>query len=148
MKAKIASILSAIFILFTAACGSGDTQLAKAERLLVHHPDSALLILSQHATDTPQSIILKALAADLTDTPMPGDSLLSRAASYYASGNDAKMQFLALYCTGRSYQLHNHDAKAMLQYTQAEHLIEDIDNAAYAALLYTRLAQLYSNARL
>lgn len=146
MKAKTASILSAIFILFTTACGSGDAQLAEAERLLVHHPDSALLILSQYTTETPLSIILQALAADLTDTPMPGDSTLAAAAGHYASGSDKKMQFLALYCTGRCYQQHNHDAKAMLQYTQAEHLIEDIDNAAYAALLYTRLAQLYSSA--
>lgn len=146
MKAKIANILPLIFILFTAACNGTDKQFADSERLLVHHPDSALRLLSQHGANTPQQIILQALAADLADAAMPGDSLLSRAASHYASDRDKKMQFLALYCTGRSYQQYNHDAKAMLQYTQAEHLIENIDNAVYVALLYTRLAQLYSKA--
>lgn len=146
MKAKITSILSAILLLLATACGSGEAQLAEAERLLVHHPDSALLILSGHNAASPQSIILTALAADLTDTPLPGDSALAAAARHYATSSDKNMLFLALYCTGRSFQLYRHDAKAMLKYTQAEHLIDEIENPAYAALLYTRLAQLYSNA--
>ena len=146
MKACITNILSLIIIIITAACNNNDTALADVEKVLIHHPDSALHILSQQESNTPYCIVLKTLAADLANTPLPGDSLLSRAASHYASGNDAKMQFLALYCTGRSYQLHNHDAKAMLQYTRAEHLIEEIENPAYAALLYTRLAQLYTDA--
>ncbi len=146
MRAKITSILSVIFLLFAAACGSDEKHLADAEKILIHHPDSVLLILSRHNADTPQSIILKAVAADITGTPMPGDSTLAVAARHYATSSDKNMQFLALYCTGRSFQLYRHDAKAMLKYTQAEHLIDEIENPAYAALLYTRLAQLYSNA--
>lgn len=146
MRAKITSILSAILLLFAAACGSGEKHLADAEKILVHHPDSVLLILSGHNATSPQSIILKAVAADITGTPMPDDSTLAVAARHYATSSDKNMQFLALYCTGRSFQLYRHDAKAMLKYTQAEHLIDEIENPAYAALLYTRLAQLYSNA--
>ena len=91
MKACITNILSLIIIIITAACNNNDTALADVEKVLIHHPDSALHILSQQESNTPYCIVLKTLAADLANTPLPGDSLVSRAASHYASGNDAKM---------------------------------------------------------
>lgn len=146
MRVIIACILASTIILFTPACTKNEeTQLKNAETLLIQNPDSVLRILSTDNHNNPLNIILRTIAADLTNAPLPGDSIIAKAREHYISKNNKKMLFLSLYCTGRKYQLQNHQANAMLQYTQAEQLLEWIDNPAYAALLYSRIAQLYAN---
>lgn len=138
-------------LLMTACNNSSTATLDCAEALVIENADSAIAVLNnmqQEIYDRKNNdryIVLRELAHDASPTATTSDTVMSKTVRFFSNRSDDKNHFLSLYCLGRIYQKNGHAPKAMLAYTQAEQLIDAIDNPAYTAMLYDRVAQLFRN---
>lgn len=144
-----------ITLLFVTGCNNGtpNEKLNNAEILFAEHPDSAVMMLSaidERELDSRdlamRCSLLSLLSKDCILHSEPADSLADVVLNYYSDKNDDMYLFLALYCKGRALQHSGQAAKAMLSYTRARQMVDEIENPVYIGMLYSGVAELYFNA--
>lgn len=73
----------------------------------------------------------------------PSDSLIMIAVRHYSIGNNTDYRFLSLYYLGCVYMDMNQFTDAAVAYTQAEQLVDRIDNDYWKGLLYVQLGKIF-----
>ncbi len=124
--------------------------LEEAETLMNEHPDSALRILQGidaaqlkgRKLQAERSLLLS-MAMDKNFIDLTSDSLINIAVDYYKNSKDYERLFQALYYQGRVYQNAKRYNDAMLSFTEAEQIIENVDNDFAKGLLYAQLGELH-----
>lgn len=137
------------------ACTSGEVDeiLDAAQLIVVENPDSALSLLSAVKENEKRLTgderlryeLLRTIALDGVYKPLRSDSSMRRVVSHYISSENNELSFLSLYALGRIYQHNGYNAKAMLNYVQAEHIINKIKSPASAGLLFMALADIFAD---
>lgn len=127
-----------------------EALLLKAEQQMDEHPDSALILLQKLDTKQLTSADEKALYAllysqalyknyiDVTD-----DSLINIAVRHYDNKDDVRHKFLAHYYKGCVHYNAKDYTKAILSFSKAELLLEDLHDDYYSGLLFQNLGYLY-----
>lgn len=75
--------------------------------------------------------------------PFTSDSLITEAVQYYSVRNNINYRFLSYYYLGCVYLEMNHLTDAFVAFSQAEILVDRINNDYWKGLLYTRLGEIY-----
>jgi len=73
------------------------------------------------------------------------DSLINLAVDYYSSHGTANEKFLSLFNRGCVYINKGDYAHAMLDYTEAEQIVNSLNNDYYSGLLYSQIGDIYMN---
>lgn len=79
------------------------------------------------------------------DQIFTSDSLIMEAVRYYSIRNNIDYRFLSYYYLGCVYKELNQYTDASIAYSQAELLVDKIDNYYWKGLLYAHLGLIYSN---
>lgn len=147
-------IILGVALLLTASCGTReiDDKLEEAQAIVAVAPDSALALLSeiQDASELAgeerlRYTLLRTMALDGIGATTDNDSAMQRVVIHYSSSNDAELHFLSLYTLGRIYRRCGYNAKAMLNYVGAEHIMGKIESPANAGLLYMAMADIFAD---
>lgn len=127
--------------------------LEDAERNGDYHfgtPDSALTVLRSIDRDElsgdeerARYALLLSMALDKNYIDVTNISLISEAKEYYADSDNARYKFLSLYYYGRVLFNRGEYTDAIVTYTQAESLLEEVNDDYLAGLLYTQFGELY-----
>ena len=155
MKHCINILLITLFPLFSLlSCSQEncDELLDQVQEIVAEYPDSAISILSQidkaniiSGSEEQRYALLRAVALDGVGGAMPSDSAMKRIVSHYALSNNNELHFLALYSLGRIYQRDGYNSKAMLNYVNAEHIIDLVESPANVGLLYKAMADIFAD---
>ena len=148
------NILSILLLLLAfTACGDKSSLtdvLNRAEALMNEHPDSALNLLRTLTFDDFQKeknraryALLHSQALDKNYIDVTSDSLISVAVDYYKDTDDVRNKFLSYYYMGRVHVNGGNSLNAMLSFTKAEQLEEEIRDSLALGLLYSQLGDLY-----
>ncbi len=113
-------------------------------------PDSALLVLrgidcsglKSRKLNAEHSLLLS-MTLDKNYIDLTSDSLINIAVDYYRHRKDYERRFLSLYYQGRVYQNAKQYSKAMLSFTEAEQIIDKVDDDFAKGHLYAHLGSLY-----
>ena len=142
-------------LLVTGCQGGKDTVsvlLTEADALMYESPDSALTILKsigQADLQTPKHrahyALLYSQALDKNYIDVTNDSLINIAVDYYKTQADVKTKFYAYYYLGRIYTNAKELPQAILAYTEAERLVDELGDDYAAGLLYTQMGDIYRN---
>ena len=153
MKTHILLSLISLFCLLSGCAEHSSLQdtLDKAENFMENHPDSAYSLLQTIDSDALRTrggraryALLYTQALDKNYIDETNDSLISVATNYYQHHGDVRNRFLSLYYKGRvSYNAGDY-LHAMLNYSEAETLVPDLQDDYYAGLLYSQLGDIYS----
>lgn len=145
-------LLITIFTLFSCSDKRCDDILDRVQEIVVEYPDSALDILSQIDEDGIYSgnaqqryILLRTIALDRVGVPLPSDSALSNVVAHYVSSDNDELRFLSLYVQGRIFHRGGYNAKAMLNYVSAEHIIDHVKSPTNVGLLYMAIADIFAD---
>lgn len=76
----------------------------------------------------------------------PSDSLIMTAVRHYSISNNTNYRFLSFYYLGCVYMDLKQYTDAAVAYTQAEQLVDRIDNDYWKGLLYSQLGQIFKEA--
>ena len=152
MKTHILLSLIFLFGILSGCAEHSSLQdtLDKAENFMENHPDSAYSLLQTVDSDALRTrggraryALLYTQAQDKNYIDETNDSLISVATNYYQHHGDVRNRFLSLYYKGRvSYNAGDY-LHAMLNYSEAETLVPDLQDDYYAGLLYSQLGDLY-----
>lgn len=142
-----------ILLSFMACSDKGcETLLDAAQDIVAEYPDSALNLLSgideagvPSGSESYRYTLLRALALERVGAALPSDSLMTRVVAHYASGENDELSFLSLYTLGRIYHRRGYNAKAMLNYINAEHIIDRVKNPVSVGLLYMAIADVFAD---
>ena len=142
-------------LLVTGCQGGKDTVsvlLTEADALMYESPDSALTILKsigQADLQTPKHrahyALLYSQALDKNYIDVTSDSLINIAVDYYKTQADVKTKFYAYYYLGRIYTNAKELPQAILAYTEAERLVDELGDDYAAGLLYNQMGDIYRN---
>ncbi len=148
-------LAAAIVLSCITSCGGNPSVrkvLGDAERLMNDRPDSALYVLQgldmRELTGKrlkAEHSLLLSMALDKNFIDLTTDSLINVAVEYYRSHRMYERRFMALYYQGRVYENAGQYNKAMLSFTEAEQMIDMVDNDFAKGLLYAHLGDLYDN---
>ena len=148
-------ILSLLVALPFAGCRDHSpvaTKLQQAETCMNEHPDSALNLLkgiAQPELQTPKHrahyALLYSQALDKNYIDVTSDSLINIAVDYYKTQADVKTKFYAYYYLGRIYTNAKELPQAILAYTEAERLVDELGDDYAAGLLYNQMGDIYRN---
>ncbi len=151
-KISILFLVSCSILAF-AACGNRSSvreTLSAADALMQERPDSSLYVLQSIDSNSLKSKRLKAehslllsMALDKNYIDLTSDSLINNAVTYYRRHNDYEKRFLSLYYQGRVYENAEQYSKAMLSFTEAEQIIDNVENDFAKGLLYAHLGDLH-----
>ena len=140
-------------LLVTGCQGGKDTVsvlLTEADALMYESPDSALTILKsigQADLQTPKHrahyALLYSQALDKNYIDVTSDSLINIAVDYYKTQADVKTKFYAYYYLGRIYTNAKELPQAILAYTEAERLVDELGDDYAAGLLYNQMGDIY-----
>lgn len=124
--------------------------LNEMETIISERPDSALTVLRSIDRDElsgdeerARYALLLSMALDKNYIDVTNISLISEAKEYYADSDNARYKFLSLYYYGRVLFNRGEYTDAIVTYTQAESLLEEVDDDYLAGLLYTQFGELY-----
>lgn len=78
--------------------------------------------------------------------PATSDSLIMTAVRHYSISNNIDYRFLSFYYLGCIYMDLNRYTDAAVAYTQAEQLVDRIDNEYWKGLLYSQLGKIFNEA--
>ena len=141
-----------LLITFT-ACGEKQAvtdALNRAEVLMNEHPDSSLVLLRtltfddfRKESNRARYALLHSQALDKNYIDVTSDSLISVAVEYYQDEDDVRSKFFSYYYLGRVHANGGNSLKAMLSFTKAEQLEEEIQDSLALGLLYSQLGDLY-----
>ena len=147
-------ILLYLFLVAALCIGCGDVpsmrQLQELEARVNDVPDSVLAVLT--AADMPcwgEARALYALltveAQDKSYIDVADDSLISVATRYYERRGPALHRLQAYYYHGLTYQRKGANHEAMLYYTQAKDLIDEVNSPYPVGLLCAQMGTLYAD---
>ena len=152
MKGKYA-ILWVLLLISFYGCSDKKTitdTLHRAEALMNEHPDSALHILCKISNQDMRQrstharyALLYSQALDKNYIDETNDSLINIAVDYYRITDDVHSKFLAFYYQGRIYTNAGELHKAMLAYTEAEQLADEVKDGYLLGLLYSEFGRIY-----
>ena len=143
MKGKYA-ILWVLLLISFYGCSDKKTitdTLHRAEALMNEYPDSAYTLLQTLPVDELQQTgnraryaLLYSQALDKNYIDETNDSLINIAVDYYRTTDDVHSKFLAFYYQGRVYTNAGELHKAMLAYTEAEQLADEVKDGYLVGL--------------
>ncbi len=120
------------------------------ETVMLERPDSALEVLRDIDRDElsgdeerAKHALLLSMALDKNYIDETDISLISEAKEYYADSDDARYKYLSLYYYGRVSYNRGEYTDAIVVYTQAESLLEEVNDDYLAGLLYTQFGEIY-----
>ncbi len=123
-----------------------------AEELMQARPDSSFALLEPIDIESISSrenkaryALLYAQTRDKNYIDDTTDALINVAVDYYARHDDYERRFLSLYYQGRVYENAAEFNKAMLSFTKAEEMIDQVDDDRTKGMLYVHMGQLYIN---
>lgn len=153
MRRGIIYILAiAILSLFSCSDRREAKLLDRVQEIVAEYPDSAMVLLSQINKGATLSNneelrykLLSTMARDGIGATLPNDSAMKRVVSHYASSDNSELHFLSLYTLGRIYQSYGYNSKAMLNYVNAEHLIDLVKTPTSVGLLYMAMADIFAD---
>ena len=154
MKTHILLSLIFLFGILSGCAEHSSLQdtLDKAENFMENHPDSAYSLLQTIDSDALRTrggraryALLYTQAQDKNYIDETNDSLISVATNYYQHHGDVRNRFLSLYYKGRVNYNADDYLHAMLNYSEAETLVPDLQDDYYAGLLYSQLGSIYRN---
>ena len=151
--ARILYIIVIIAHLFlNCSCQSADIKqkLDTAESLMIERPDSSLSILngidiSQTAScrNRARFALLLTQARDKNYIDETDISLINTAKMYYEESDNVRYKFLSYYYYGRILYNNGDYTHAMIAYTQAEGLLQELNDNYLAGLLYVQMGNIY-----
>lgn len=122
----------------------------RAEELMMERPDSALTILSSidvnelsTQKDRARYAILYTQAKDKNYIDETDTTLISEAKRYYEDSNNHTYKFLSCFYYGRVLCNNGDYLHAMIAYTEAEGVLDKLNNDYFAGLLYTEIGNIY-----
>ena len=122
----------------------------RAEELMMESPDSALTILSSidvnelsTQKDRARYAILYTQAKDKNYIDETDTTLISEAKRYYEDSNNHTYKFLSCFYYGRVLCNNGDYFHAMIAYTEAEDVLDKLNNDYFAGLLYTEIGNIY-----
>ncbi len=153
-KGRFLSLLAAVYAMFCLNSCSGilpmGEKLDMAETLMNEHPDSALYILQnidyeslKGKEEKARHSLLMSMALDKNYIDLTSDSLINIAVDYYDRHRDYERTFLSLYYQGRIYENVGEYNKAILSFTKAEDIEEEVGDDFAKGLLYAHLGEIY-----
>jgi tetratricopeptide (TPR) repeat protein len=146
-----------VFLLALTACHrASETKLhpalARAERLMTSHPDSALLLLQHYrlayfrdSADMAAYALLRTQADDKNYITHTSDSLIRVAVVYYDRHGDSRQKALAHYYWGRVYQDKGDDVNTARQFLHASNLADEKNDKLLSCTIYSNLGYLLWN---
>ena len=124
--------------------------LDEAETLMTESPDSAYTLLQTLPVDKlhqdknrARYALLYSQVLDKNYIDETNDSLINIAVDYYRTTDDVLSKFLAFYNQGRVYTNAGELHKAMLAYTEAEQLTDEVKDGYLLGLLYSEFGRIY-----
>ena len=124
--------------------------LQEAETYMDNTPDSAYTILKRINIKEIDSkwmqakyALLMSQALDKNYIDETDPSLVKVAVDYYESHGTVRERFLSLYYYGRVLYNIGEYAQAMLEYTKAEQLLQNLEDQYLSGLLYTQMGDIY-----
>ncbi|MBQ4057066.1 MAG: hypothetical protein IJD32_08230 [Bacteroidaceae bacterium] len=152
MKGKYA-ILWVLLLISFYGCSDKKTitdTLHRAEALMNEYPDSAYTLLQTLPVDKlhqdknrARYALLYSQALDKNYIDETNDSLINIAIDYYRTTDDVHSKFLAFYYQGRVYTNAGELHKAILAYTEAEQLADEVKDGYLVGLLYSEFGRIY-----
>lgn len=123
-----------------------------AEKLMIDRPDSALVILGNidieqisSRSDRARYAVLYTQAKDKNYIDETDITLIGEAKAYYENSDDVRYRFLSLYYYGRILYNAKDYTHAMIAYTQAESLLDKMNDCYMAGLLYSQIGDIFFN---
>lgn len=146
-------ILAILVIPFFTCCSEKvSNTLDAAEACMIDSPDSSLTMLKtiesgniRTERNRARYALLYSQALDKNYIDLTNDSLINIAVDYYCNRNNVRYKFLSLYYSGRIYSNARDYTKAVLAYSDAETLIEELSDDYLSGLLYSQLGDIYLN---
>ena len=124
--------------------------LSQVESYIEERPDSALAVLERIDTEEMSSkeerakyAVLYAQAEDKNFIDERDLKLISEAKDYYEDSGNVRYKFLSLYYYGRILCNNEDYSSAIIAYTKAETLLEDLNDGYLAGLLYVQVGNIY-----
>ncbi len=145
------ALLAGVLLLFSACRDASSVRMSlkEAETLMNERPDSALCLLRKINVEElggkaqrAEYSLLMSMALDKNAIDLTSDSLINIATDYFRNHNDYEKRFLSLYYQGRVYENDKQYSKAMLSFTEAEQIMDNVDNDFVKGLLYAHLGDL------
>lgn len=141
-------------LFYLQSCNTLSTEIVStmnaAEELMIERPDSALKLLDNIHIDEISSrrdrakyAVLYTQAKDKNFIDETDLSLIGDAKRYYEDSNDVEAKFLSLYYYGRILCNSGDYSHAIIAYTQAESILDELNNSYMAGLLYTEIGNIY-----
>ena len=146
--------LTIIFLVIClASCNSHSTHwdtLSQVESYIEERPDSALVVLEQinlselsGKEEKAKYAVLYTQAKDKNYIDEKDLKLISEAKDYYEDLGNVRYKFLSLYYYGRILCNNEDYSSAIIAYTKAETLLEDLNDGYLAGLLYVQVGNIY-----
>lgn len=142
-----------VISLVLSCCSTADVErrLDVAERLMAERPDSSLVVLlgidvddiSSRATKARYGLLLTQ-AKDKNYLDETDDTLITEAKEYYEESDNVRYKFLSYYYYGRVLCNNQDYTHAIIAYTQAEELLNELNDNYLAGLLYTEMGCIHS----
>ncbi len=148
------AILTSIICLLCLVACNGHSQhwatLCHAEKIISEKPDSVLIVLQgiereelSGNEERAKHALLLSMALDKNYIDETDDSLISMAREYYEDSDDTRNRFLSLYYYGRILFNRGDYTNAIVVYTSAESLLNEINDDYLAGLLYMQIGEIY-----
>ena len=153
MKKLISALSGIVLVLFLGGCGRIHTRqhLLDIESYIMERPDSALAVLDTMdrallVTDRLKAhhALLHAMALDKNYIDVTDDSIASVAVEYFSKKGPEKYNVRSLYYQGVVYYNQKKYDKAIINFTRAERLAQNVDTL-YWAMLKGIQANVYTN---
>ena len=124
--------------------------LSQVESYIEEKPDSALVVLEQidlselsGKEEKAKYAVLYTQAKDKNYIDEKDLKLISEAKDYYEDLGNVRYKFLSLYYYGRILCNNEDYSSAIIAYTKAETLLEDLNDGYLAGLLYVQVGNIY-----
>ena len=150
MKHYISIIILAIFLFSCNGHSKHWETLSQVESYIEEKPDSALVVLEQidlselsGKEEKAKYAVLYTQAKDKNYIDEKDLKLISEAKDYYEDLGNVRYKFLSLYYYGRILCNNEDYSSAIIAYTKAETLLEDLNDGYLAGLLYVQVGNIY-----
>lgn len=124
--------------------------LCQVETFIEEQPDSALVVLQgidagdlSSAEERAKHALMLSMALDKNFIDETDLSLISTAKEYYQDSKDVRYKFLSHYYYGRVLCNNKDYTRAIIEYTQAEQLLAQLNDNYLAGLLYIQIGDIY-----
>lgn len=142
-----------LLVICLTSCNSHSVHwdtLSQIESYIEENPDSALVILEQidlaellGKEEKAKYAVLYTQAKDKNYIDERDLKLISEAKDYYEDLGNVRYKFLSLYYYGRILCNNEDYSSAIIAYTKAETLLEDLNDGYLAGLLYVQVGNIY-----